>query len=251
VVIQPRWIPGLQISVDYFKYNLANGVGAIPINTLFQNLCYDSTQPLASNPFCALIQRDPTGTNGGAVPGGVIQVILTQQNVASTKVEGYDYSIAYGFHTEDVFGQDYGDIALRLDATWMYQFATQGLPGQAYTQLANSVNNGLPEWKANGSARWSYDKYSVTWQTTYYGSLIANNAFQPNQLTPYKTGDYFRHDLRATYRHTDDMVFRAGVINLFDRHPPALPETFTGATTGSSQYDNRGRFFFIGAGLQF
>ncbi len=251
VVIQPRWVPGLQISVDYFKYNLRNGVGTIPINTLFQNLCYDATTPYASNPFCALIQRDPTGTNGGAVVGGVIQTILTNQNVASTKVEGYDYSVAYGFHTQDVLGKDYGDIALRLDATWMYQFSTQGLPNQAYTQLANSINNGLPEWKANGSFRWSYDKYSVTWQTIYFGSMISNNALQPNQLAPYKTGDYFRHDLRATYKFNDEMTFRAGVINLFDKHPPALPETFTGTGVGASQYDNRGRFFFVGAGMQF
>ena len=251
VVIQPRWVPGLQVSVDYFKYNLANGVGAIPINTLFQNLCYDATTPYATNPFCALIQRDPTGTNGGGVVGGVIQVVLTQQNVASTKVEGYDYSIAYGFRTADVLGQDYGDIALRLDATWMYRFVVQGLPNQAYTQFANTINNATPEWKANGTVRWTYDRFSLTWQTLYFGSMIANNAFQPNQLTPYKTGDYFRHDLRGTFKLNEDMVFRAGIINLFDKHPPALPETFTGTGVGASQYDNRGRYVFVGAGLQF
>jgi len=251
VVIQPRFIPGLQVSVDFFKYNLTNGVGTVPINTLFQGLCYDSTTPFASNPFCALIQRDPTGANGGAVPGGVIQAVLTNQNVAATKVEGYDYSIAYGFQTEDVFGQDYGSIALRVDATWMYQFSTQGLPGQAYTQLANSINNGLPEWKGNATARWSYDKYSLTWTTLYIGSVISNNAFLPNQLVPYETGDYFRHDLRVGYRFSDNATFRAGVINLFDRAPPGLPETFQGTGVGASQYDNRGRFFFLGAGLTF
>jgi len=251
VVIQPHWIPGLQLSVDFFKYNVSQGVGTVPINTLFQNLCYDSTTPYASNPFCAQIQRDPTGTNGGAVVGGVIQAIQINQNVASTKVEGYDYSIAYGFHTEDLLKKDFGDISMRLDATWMYRFAQQGLPGQAYTQLANTINNATPEWKANGSIRWTYDKYSFTWQTIYFGSMIANNAFQPNQLVPYKTGDYFRHDIRATYKFNDMATFRAGVSNLFDKHPPALPETFTGTGTGSSQYDNRGRFYFVGAGLQF
>ena len=47
------------------------------------------------------------------------------------------------------------------------------------------------------------------------------------------------------------MSLRAGVINLFDRNPPALPETFTGTGVGSSQYDNRGRFFFVGANMNF
>ena len=252
MVIQPRWIPGLQLSVDYFKYNLTDAVDTVPINTLLGSLCHDdATQPYATNPFCAQIQRDPTGNNGGAVVGGVIQVLLVNQNVASTKVEGYDYSISYGFHTEDVIGKDYGDLALRLDATWQYQFAQQGLPFQAYTQFANTITNATPEWKANGSARWTYDKFSFTWQTLYFGSMIASQVQQKGVLDPYKTGDYFRHDIRATYKFNDDITFRAGVINLFDKYPPAVPETFTGTGTGSSQYDNRGRYFFVGANMDF
>ncbi len=250
VVIQPRWIPNLQISADFFKYNIEDQVGLIPINTLFQALCYDSATPFASNPFCGQIQRDPTGATSGVV-GGVTQVVLVNQNVASVKVEGWDYAISYGFQTEDLFGKDYGAIAMRLDATWMYRFHLQGLPGQAYTQLANTINNATPEWKANGSVRWTYDKLSVTWNTVWIDSMVSNNAFQPNQLDPYYTGDYFRHDLRFGYRLNDDMSVRAGVINLFDRNPPGLPETFTGTTTGASQYDNRGRFFFVGANMEF
>ena len=245
-------MPGLAISADYFKYNLTDNVGTVPINTLLGALCYDdTTQSFASNPFCAQAPRDPTGNNGGQIPGGVIEVLLVNQNIASTKVEGWDYSISYGFHTEDVFGKDYGSIAMRVDATWQYQFAQQGLPGQAYVQFANTITNATPEWKGNASARWSYDKYSFTWSTIYYGSMIASQAQQKGVLAPYKTGDYFRHDIRASYKFNDQVTFRGGVINLFDRYPPALPETFSGTGTGSSQYDNRGRYFFIGANMNF
>jgi outer membrane receptor protein involved in Fe transport len=247
-VIQPRWVPNLQVSVDYFKYNIANEVGTVPVNTLFQNLCYDSTQPLATNPFCANIQRDPTGTNGGSVVGGVIQVVLTNQNVAKVKIEGYDYSAAYHFDVDDVLkGHDWGRINLRLDATWMYRWALQGLPGQAYTQFANTINNATPEWKAVGNVNWSNDKLSLTWTTHYIGSMISNNAFQPSQLDPYKTGTYYEYDLRGTYKLTDQVDLRAGVLNLTDKYPPFLPETFAGTGTGSSSFDNRGRFFFVGA----
>lgn len=252
VVIQPRWVPGLSISVDYFKYNLTDAVGTVPINTLFGSLCHDdATQAYASNPFCAQIRRDATGTNGGAVVGGVIEAILVNQNVASTKVEGYDYAVSYGFRTEDVFGADYGDIAMRVDATWMYQFAQQGLPGQAFTQFANTITNATPEWKGNASVRWSKDKLSLGWSTIYIGSMIASQVQQAGVLDPYKTGDYFRHDARMTYRLNDDVTFRAGVVNVFDKNPPFLPEVFTGTGTGSSQYDNRGRFFFVGANMNF
>jgi outer membrane receptor protein involved in Fe transport len=252
VVIQPRWIPNLQLSVDYFKYNIAQAVGTIPINTLFQNLCYDSTQALATNPFCALIQRDPTGTSGGSVVGGVIQVVLTNQNVAKIKVQGVDYSAAYRFNIDDVLkGHDWGSINLRVDATFMNQFALQGLPGQAYTQFANTINNATPKTKITGNINWTFDKISVTWTTHYIGSMIANNAFLPTQLNPYYTGTYFEHDLRATYHLTEKIDLRAGVVNLTDQYPPYLPETFAGTGGGSSNYDNRGRFFFIGGSLRY
>jgi iron complex outermembrane receptor protein len=252
VVIKPRWVPDLSISVDYFKYNLRDAVGTIPINTLLGALCHDdATTAFASNPFCTQIRRDPTGANGGAVPGGVTEIVLLNQNVATTKVEGYDYSIAYGFRTEDVLGKDYGSIALRLDATWMYQFVQQGLPGQAFVQFANTITNATPEWKANGSVRWTYDKFSFGWSTNYFGSMIISQVQQKGVLDPYTTGDYFRHDMRVSYRLNDDVSFRAGIVNVFDKNPPERPEIFTGTGTGSSQYDNAGRFFFVGANMNF
>ncbi len=250
VVIQPRWVPGLNLSVDFFKYNLQDAIGTVPINTLFQNLCYDSPDAYASNPFCKQIERDPTGASTGII-GGVVQATLINQNVAKTKVEGWDYSASYSFHTEDLVKQDFGDIALRLDATWEYQFATQGLPGQAYTQFANTINNATPQWKANGTVRWTYDKIAVTWQTLYIGSMISNNALLPTQLDPYMTGDYFKHDLKVSYKFNDQIILRGGVLNLFDEHPPALPETFAGTGTGSSTYDNAGRFFYVGVNMEF
>ncbi|WP_430424335.1 TonB-dependent receptor plug domain-containing protein [Phenylobacterium sp.] len=252
VVINPRWVPNLQISADFFKYNITDQVGSIPINTLLGALCYDdASRPIESNQFCQQIRRDRTGATTGGLQGGIFEVVLVQQNVASVKVEGWDYSVSYGFQTEDLFGKDYGSIAMRVDATWMYQWALQGLPTQAYTQFANTITNATPEWKGTASARWSYDKFSFTWSTIYIGSMIANQAQQRGVIDPFKTGDYFRHDIRATYRLNDDIRLRAGVVNAFNKKPPQLPETFTGTGTGSSQYDNAGRFFFVGANMEF
>jgi outer membrane receptor protein involved in Fe transport len=251
-VFQPRWVPGLQFSLDFFKYNISNEVGTIPVNTLFQQLCYDASQPLASNPFCSLIQRDPTGTNGGSVAGGVTQVVLTNQNVAKVKVEGFDASLAYSFDIADIYkDHDWGRIGLRLDATDMYQWALQGLPNQAYTQFANTINNATPRWKATGTLSWTWDRLYVGWTTHFIGSMVANNAFQPSALAPYKTGDYYEHDLRARYKINDDVSIRAGVLNITDKYPPYLPETFLGTGTGSSAFTNSGRFFYVGATMRY
>src|SRR5262249_49413765 len=156
--------------------------------------------------FCSLIQRDPTGTNGGSVVGGVIQVILTNQNVAKRKLEGYDYAAEYQFDVNQVLhDHDWGRIGMRIDATWRYRYAIQGLPGQLYTNFANTLDNALPRWKAAGTLNWRYDKLSVNWTTHYFGSMKASSAFNPTQLDPYYTGDYWSHDLRATYKYNDKL----------------------------------------------
>ena len=253
VVVKPRWVPRFQLSVDYFKYNISNVVGTIPINTLFGNLCYDDpTTPYANNQFCKNIQRDPNGQNGGSVPGGVIQAILTNQNIAKRKVEGYDYAASYRFDIADVLkGRDWGSIGIRIDATWLYRYAIQGLPGQLYTNFANTLDNGFPRWKGLGTLNWTYDKWSVNWTTHYLGSLKANSALQPSALDPYYTGDWFMHDLRANYKLNDKIDVRGGVLNITDQYPPYIPEAFTGTGAGSSIYDNRGRFFYVGASLRY
>ncbi|THD83321.1 MAG: TonB-dependent receptor [Phenylobacterium sp.] len=258
VVVQPRFIPRLQLSFDFFKYDIHNEVGTIPINTLLQQLCYDSTQALASNPFCALIQRDLTtnsgahdSSTGNAIGGGVKQVVLTNQNVARVKIEGFDFSAAYAFEISDVLrGKEWGSIALRLDGTDMYNWALQGLPGQVYTQFANTINNATPRWKVTGTAQWTYDRLSVGWTTHFIGSMIANNGVLITSLAPAYTGDYYEHDLRGTYKFSDDIEFRAGVLNITNKYPPYLPETFAGTGTGSSAFSNIGRFFYVGATLR-
>lgn len=259
VVVQPRFIPRLQLSLDFFKYNIRDEVGTIPINTLFQNLCYDAAQPLASNPFCTLIQRDLSTTSGAhdsvtlaPIGGGVKQVVLTNQNVASVKIEGFDFSAAYAFEIADILkNTDYGSIALRVDGTDMYNWALQGLPGQAYTQFANTINNATPRWKVTGTVQWTWDKLTVGWTTHFIGSMIANNGVPITALDPAFTGDYYEHDLRGTYKLNDQVNLRAGVLNITNEYPPYLPETFTGTGTGSSNFSNIGRYFYFGATLRY
>jgi len=133
----------------------------------------------------------------------------------------------------------------------MYRWEIQGLPGQAYTQLANALDNATPEWKALGTVNWKYDKLSLNWTAHYLGSMRANSALQPNQLDPYYTGDWWMFDLRGNYKLRDNIDVRAGILNITDQYPPYLPESFAGTGTGSSSYDNRGRFFYVGASLRY
>jgi iron complex outermembrane receptor protein len=251
VVVEPRFVPNLQISFNFFKYNLADQISALDVNTVLGALCYNATTAYASNPYCGLISRDATGAATGTV-GGVSQVVLTSQNVARTKVEGLDASIAYAFDTEALFKADYGRVKLRLDGTDMYRSALQSLPGQLYTNNANQAALGTPRWRAQFVGDWSKGPVSLSWTTHFIGSMAATNAVPAAALNPYYTGDYYSHDVRANYAFNDQINMRAGVLNVTDKEPPLLPETYTGTSSaGAGLYDNRGRFFYVGATFKY
>jgi len=57
-VLTPRFVPGLNLSVDYINVKLKNAISNFT-GTQVVDACVDSPNP-ASNPFCALFTRDPS-----------------------------------------------------------------------------------------------------------------------------------------------------------------------------------------------
>ncbi len=56
-VIQPRWVPGLSLSVDWYKIKVEDVIVSLAAQTIANN-CYD--QPSLSNVFCTLFERNRT-----------------------------------------------------------------------------------------------------------------------------------------------------------------------------------------------
>ncbi|WP_369060950.1 TonB-dependent receptor [Caulobacter sp. 73W] len=252
VVIQPRWVPGLQLSFDHFRYDLDGYISTVPVNTAL-TLCYDSAQSVATNPACANVVRDASGAASGTI-GGVTEVLLTNQNIAKVRVQGYDASIAYTFDLADALAggaYDMGRLQLRLDVTRTYEWRFQGSAQDTFRNFAGYVTYAAPEWKGALNAVYSFKDLTLGWQTTYVGKMSPTEAFNDSQLTPYYVPEYFRHDVRASYNVNEKITVRGGVQNLSNEIPPYLPEVYLGTSTGSSQYDNRGRFFFVGATLRY
>jgi len=255
VAFEPRFVPGLKVSFDFFKYKVDNLIGTVEANTTLTLLCHNSTEAYASNPYCAQIVRDRTGATTGVV-GGISEVRLLNVNVQQVKVEGYDIAVAYGFETSDLFKSDYGRVDLRLDATNTYRWALQSLPDQPFVNLAGQAAvAGAPKWRAQFSAQWAMGPAKLAWTASYIGPMGVNAGLAPSALAPYYTGDYYRHDLRASYDLNEKINLRAGLLNATNETPPLLPETYTGTGSGSGAgaglYDNRGRFFYVGATFKY
>jgi len=248
-VFRPRWVPNLTFSADYWKIKVDDAINTIPINTLLTNLCYDTPGDPNSNRFCDLILRDSTGATTGGLVGGISEVILTQQNVQAIETSGVDVALQ---HTQDFGGA--GVWQIRLDGTKVIRWDLQGVPGGPTTHYAGTltgVNGAVPEYKVNGTLGWTFHDFTVQWQSRFQDSYAVSEVDPPSSRDPFYTGNYWEHDLRATYRWNDSLSLRAGLINLTDEHPPLIPEV--GGATGaqSSTYDNRGRWFYIGANYSF
>ena len=73
----------------------------------------------------------------------------------------------------------------------------------------------------------------------------------PSSRDPFYTGNYWEHDVRASFKWNDALSFRLGIINVTNEEPPPVPEAGTGTTANSSTFDNRGRWFYLGASYSF
>ena len=93
VIVQPRFIPGLALTADYFNIKVKNLIGAPTFAGTF-NACFGVGQP-ADPSACDRIQRNPA--NGSLFQGTSGFVVLTNQNFSGVGLftKGFDFSGSY------------------------------------------------------------------------------------------------------------------------------------------------------------
>ena len=111
VVVQPRWVAGLSVSVDYYKIKVKNVIAQLDAQTII-NQCYDSSS--LNNPYCALFRRNtaPAGPLG-EIPFQILEnsLLASAVNYAQLRAQGIDAEVTYNHK----FG--FGAISTRLNYT--------------------------------------------------------------------------------------------------------------------------------------
>ncbi len=267
VVWQPKFVPGLNVSLDYYDIKVdqfINGIGA----TLILTQCVNTGNPV----FCNLVHRDKNGSLW-QTPDGFVQD--TTLNTGSLSTTGVDLNVAYRTDLSNLGLGDNGSISASLVGTWLGSLETQPLPGGISHDCKGlyGVVCGVPapEWR---------HKARLTWNTPYsYGDLVKNlsitaqwryfskvtvDAFNPNpQLVSvarqqaadndFNATSYI--DLSANFTIHNNLTFRVGVNNVFDKDPPLTgancSATFCNGNTYPQVYDALGRFVFVGLTADF
>ncbi len=252
-VFQPTFVPGLAISVDYFDITVDDVITS-PTPQQVLNACYDA--PDLNNQFCALFQR--AGANGG--PRGEQQfrilegsLIDSPQNYAQYKARGIDTQIGYN--------RDLGFGRLSLKGVWTHTIQRDNFTDPSRPAFKNVLVGELgdPEDNFNISTdlkmgiltlghsfRYLSRMYINTWED--YNGVNGEPAQNPDyaEIAQYPSVTY--HDIRFDLEVNDAFNFYGGVTNVGDTKPPY---GLTGIGAGSGIYDNRGRFFYVGATAKF
>jgi outer membrane receptor protein involved in Fe transport len=266
-VLQPRFIPGLSLSVDYYNIKVENVIVSLGAQAIANN-CVD--QPTTDNVFCSLFQRylGPTPGPLGEITGQIAGNTLIQAgvNFAARKRRGIDVNLAYRANISD-------DVKFSTNLIYTHNLQVSNFENPALPKFENRVLSELgdPKDEFRLDTELSLGAATLGYRMRYIGKMYTSlyENFQelpsacstptvcpPNNLdvvSPSEFPEVFYHDLRFAYEINQKFEFYLGVDNLLDTHPPfGLSGTGTSGTGGdrgtgnAAIYDAFGRKAYAG-----
>lgn len=247
-VFEPRFVPGLSLSVDYYDINVENVIASVGAQTIL-NQCYD--QATLNNPFCSLFKRaGASGGPRGEIPFQVLEGSLLQStlNFARLKARGIDTNLTYRHKF------DWGTVNMQGIYTRTLQrdnFTNPADPGRIDRILGEL---GDPENEFNLNASVKLGKVTFGYQLHWIDKMYLNAYEDYNSLQgrPPENADYasirkypsvFYHSARVDVDVNDRFNLYVGMDNIGNRFPPF---GLTGTGGGSGIYDTRGRYGYVG-----
>jgi outer membrane receptor protein involved in Fe transport len=241
VVLQPRFVPGLAITADYYDIKVKNVIASITPQQIVDS-CFDSET--LNNQYCDLIKpRDASGFFGSPA------LLQSSVNFAALRAKGVDVDVTYNHR----FTPDLAASA-HLIGTWVRTrndfpyFDNPTLPERIKSEL------GDPAYLVNFSTNLKYRDVSFGYQLRYIGRQTVTDyeATHDSPQGPAYDADYsdpiwyptvWYHDIRLGLDVDRRFNFYVGVDNVLNRMPPLGQ---LGNTAGSGIYSNTGRFVYAG-----
>ncbi|WP_237709181.1 TonB-dependent receptor domain-containing protein [Sphingomonas elodea] len=254
LVVTPRQVPRLSLSVDYYHIKVRGYIGNID-PTLIVSQCVNTGSPY----YCSQFRRDP---RSGAIFGANGYIVGSTQNTGYLLTSGIDMSAAYNFAIGRL-----GRIDASMVGTWTEQQTEQPLPGLGTFDCKGlygySCGQPNPSWRHVARFTWSTpgDKatLSLSWRhfaSTTLSSLSSNEFLTgTSSVINARIPTYNYLDLATTISVDKRLQLRAGVNNLTDKAPPAIASgilsSFGNGNTYPGVYDPLGRTLFAGFSLTF
>lgn len=269
VVLTPQFVPGFNVSVDYYDIKVKGVIAAVSAQTIVNN-CYDLP---SGNPFCGLLTRwrgpglGPNNEN----PGDVLfnSVIQAGVNFAKRVRRGVDINANYRARISP-------KVSLDTSLIWTHALKSSNFENPTNPAFENQILEELGDPKDEGKlfADLKIGKVTIGYNLHYIAPMFVDFAEDfislpsacttpgnpatcppnnPDFASPTKYPAITYHGIRVQLdtgpvQMIKNLKVYVGVDNIFDRHPPL---GLTGTSSNAAIYDVFGRKYYAGVKAQF
>lgn len=231
VVYTPQYLEGFDLTVDWYQIEIDDAIWVIQPAAALQSCYIDN--PVASNPLCDAVLRDPE-------TGFITTALVNDFNVSSFAQEGLDVTAQYKFDAPQSIGGEFSFnysaniVTLaekQLDPTLPVEDC-KGTYGTACTgDYASSLQ---ADYKHRMSFGWALEQMNlqVSWRR------IGDVVYASDPSISIAAQNYI--DVAASWQVNDSLNIGAGIDNLFNKDAP-VPEAGATRFNTVSGYDVVGR----------
>jgi outer membrane receptor protein involved in Fe transport len=238
VILQPRFVPGLALTADWFKIRVKDVIGTIPWNTILAT-CVNSNQ------LCNLVHRDEFGSLWRTQDGFIN---VQNGNVGELDTKGFDFQGTYNHRLGGL-----GTANVSFVGTYLKELFSS-FPGsnvECAGLYGGSCGTPNPKWRHKLRVGLTMPNgIGISAQWRYFGSTSLYNAQPSSPPADLHLASRSYFDLALTARMAQKLNLRLGVNNIFDKDPP-LTELGANGNTYPQTYDALGRYMFAGFTVDF
>jgi len=236
-VVQPRGIPGLSASVDYYKINISDTIDSLLGNTV-ANFCAAGIQS-----YCSFI----TFAADGKTP---VSLTAGYQNIGAYRSSGLDMVLSYKLPLGGT-----SSLTTRFSGTYaLHSYVTAaGLTVDHAGENGQGTLGQIPRFRGNLSTTYDNALFSLTAQLLYISKGKNDRTF--NTLPSLTINDneieaiaYL--NLYGSIKVTDRLSLNMTIDNAFNQDPPEAGYATQGQPTNGQLYDKIGRSFMFGVNLK-
>ncbi len=252
LVIQPRVVQDLTLSVDYFNIKIEGVIGVTGANTVMLDCLASVGNPAQAARFCPMIHRDAEGTLWLTTAGYVSDL---EVNEGELSTRGIDMNAHYRVPLRSA-----GSLSLALVGTYLQSLQTTPVAALGSYDCAgffgSSCGAVTPKWRhvlnANWSTPWKGLNLNLRWRYIGPDESAQTSANPFLSGTPYlplaHIPAYSYFDLSGTIQLNRNFMMQVGVNNVADKAPPLIVggdcAALCSGNTYPGVYDAMGRYLF-------
>ncbi len=233
VVLRPRFVPRLQIAVDWYDIRLKDAINQASATDVAR-LCVDL--PDTDNPFCRAVTRR-------AGSGYVAAYTVQPENVAAFRTAGLEANVSYQVETAGI-----GRFDVRLVGGYLHRLEQLPLPGAVVVD--NRDQPFRPKYSVAFAPTWTMDAVTIAYNLRWQNGVRRFARISTDRDASFVDPRYFRfkelwqHDVQVEIAATEAFSVYGGVNNVFDQKPDIGFET-------NVPVSPLGRYLYVGAKARF